>query len=103
MRWEVSRRPATPNDKAARSGAALHKKTRGSGGYFAACTMISTLRAGLASLASTVARAGELPGDTQAYHTSFIWPKVTMSVSQLSPDRIFGGSAPAVFRTVSIL
>src|SRR5258707_778244 len=32
----------------------------------AACTMISTLSAGLASLASTVARAGALPGDIQA-------------------------------------
>ena len=48
--------------------------------YFAATTMISTVYCGAASLASTVARAGVLPGDTQASHTAFISPKVFMSV-----------------------
>jgi hypothetical protein len=39
-------------------------------GYFAAWIMISTFSAGLASLASTGgARAGVLPGATQASHT----------------------------------
>src|SRR3954470_16436162 len=69
----------------------------------AACTMISTLSAGLASLASTVARAGELPGDTQESHTSFIWPQVPMSVSKMLADRIFDLSVPASFRNLSIL
>jgi hypothetical protein len=32
--------------------------------YFAAMTAISTLKAGAASFASTVARAGVLPGET---------------------------------------
>src|SRR5476649_2742857 len=63
---------------------------------FAHCTMISTLSAGLASLASTVARAGALPGETQASHTSFIWPQVPMSVSQMLADRIFDLSVPAI-------
>ena len=71
--------------------------------YLAACTMISTLSAGLASLASTVARAGVLPGDTQASHTSFIWPQVPMSVSQMLAYRIFDLSVPASFRNLSIL
>jgi|SRR5690349_8737977 hypothetical protein len=48
--------------------------------YFAATTMISTVNCGAASLASTVARAGVLPGDTQPSHTAFISPKVFMSV-----------------------
>ena len=50
------------------------------GGYFAATTMISTRYCGAASLASTVARAGVLPGDTQASHTAFISAKFFMSV-----------------------
>ena len=66
-------------------------------GYLAAWIMISTLSAGLASLASTVARAGVLPGATQASHTSFIWPQVPMSVSQMLADRIFDLSVPASF------
>jgi hypothetical protein len=48
--------------------------------YFAAVTMISTVYCGAASFASTVARAGVLPGDTQASHTAFISPNVLMSV-----------------------
>jgi hypothetical protein len=48
--------------------------------YFAAVTMISTVYCAAASLASTVARAGVLPGETQASHTAFISPKVFMSV-----------------------
>ncbi len=48
--------------------------------YFAATTMISTLYCGAASFASTVARAGVLPDDTQASHTAFISGKVFMSV-----------------------
>jgi hypothetical protein len=48
--------------------------------YFAATTMISTLYCGAASLASTVARAGVLPADTQPSHTAFISGKVFMSV-----------------------
>ena len=43
-------------------------------------TMISTLYCGDASLASTVARAGVLPADTQPSHTAFISGKVFMSV-----------------------
>ena len=48
--------------------------------YFAATTMISTLYCGAASLASTVARAGVLPADTQPSHTAFMSWKVFMSV-----------------------
>ncbi|SEO14359.1 hypothetical protein SAMN05443254_11919 [Bradyrhizobium sp. OK095] len=48
--------------------------------YFAAVTMISTVYCAAASLASTVARAGVLPGETQASHAAFISPKVFMSV-----------------------
>ena len=53
---------------------------RQSGDYFAATTMISTRYWGEASLASTVARAGVLPGDTQLSHTAFISAKFFMSV-----------------------
>jgi pimeloyl-ACP methyl ester carboxylesterase len=53
-----------------------HRRCR----YFAATTMISTLYCGAASLASTVARAGVLPADTQPSHTAFISWKVFMSV-----------------------
>src|SRR5258707_1196660 len=48
--------------------------------YLAATTMISTLYCGDASLASTVARAGVLPADTQPSQTAFISWKVFMSV-----------------------
>ena len=48
--------------------------------YFAAVTMISTVYCGAASFASTVARAGVLPDETQPSHTAFISPKVFMSV-----------------------
>jgi hypothetical protein len=48
--------------------------------YFAAVTMISTLYCGFASLASTVARAGVFPADTQPSHTAFISAKFFMSV-----------------------
>ena len=48
--------------------------------YLAATTMISTLYWGAASLASTVARAGVLPAETQPSHTAFISGKVFMSV-----------------------
>ena len=65
--------------------------------------MISTLRPGAASLASTVARAGALPGATQASHTSFIWLQVLMSVSQMLAERIFDLSVPASARNLSIL
>jgi hypothetical protein len=48
--------------------------------YRAAITMISTPYWGAASLASTVARAGVFPADTQPSHTAFISAKVFMSV-----------------------
>jgi len=48
--------------------------------YRAAVTMISTLYRGAASFASTVARAGVFPADTQPSHTAFISAKVFMSV-----------------------
>src|SRR5882724_10943635 len=48
--------------------------------HLAATTMISTLYCGDASLASTVARAGVLPAETQPSHTAFISWKVFMSV-----------------------
>jgi len=48
--------------------------------HLAATTMISTLYCGDASVASTVARAGVLPADTQPSHTAFISWKVFMSV-----------------------
>jgi len=47
--------------------------------YRAAITMISTPYCGAASPASTVARAGVLPADTQPSHTAFISGKVFMS------------------------
>ena len=52
----------------------------GEGSYLAATTMISTLYCGEASLASTVARAGVLPADTQPSQTLFMSAKVFMSV-----------------------
>lgn len=45
----------------------------------AAMTAISTVKAGAASFASTVARAGALPSGTQASHTAFISAKVPIS------------------------
>ena len=62
--------------------------------YLAAWIMISTERPGAASLASTVARAGALPGETQASQTSFIWLQVEMSVSQMLADSTFDLSVP---------
>jgi hypothetical protein len=66
------------------SKAGLLRFARNDGGnaqrYFAAITMISTLYCGAASLASTVARAGVLPADTQPSHAAFISGKVFMSV-----------------------
>src|SRR5204863_8201071 len=66
--------------------------------HFAAITMISTLYCGAASLASTVARAGVLPGDTQASHTAFISLKVFMSVIQILARRSFDLSVPHLAR-----
>ncbi len=63
-----------------RAAAARAAAKAGSRAYFAAITMISTVNCGAASLASTVARAGVLPGDTQPSHTAFISPNVFMSV-----------------------
>ncbi|SHN72047.1 hypothetical protein SAMN05444170_2180 [Bradyrhizobium erythrophlei] len=56
------------------------KRTSRRRDYFAAVTMISTLYFAAASLTSTVARAGVLPGETQASHTAFISGNVFMSV-----------------------
>jgi|ERR1700730_182205 hypothetical protein len=50
------------------------------GRYRAAVTMISTLYWGAASPASTVARAGVFPADTQPSHTAFISAKFFISV-----------------------
>src|SRR5204863_8896285 len=66
--------------------------------HFAAITMISTLYCGAASLASTVARAGVLPGDTQPSHTEFISCKVFMSVMQILARRSFDLSVPHLAR-----
>src|SRR5690242_11991016 len=63
--------------------------------YLAAVTMISTLLSGVASLASTVARAGVLPGDTQASQTAFISAKVRISASQILAVSSFDLSVPA--------
>src|SRR5918997_2996693 len=71
--------------------------------YFAAMTAISTLKAGVASLASTVARAGVLPGDTQASQTAFISWKVAMSVSQIFAMSSFDLSVPASARRLSMI
>jgi hypothetical protein len=51
--------------------------------------MISTLNSGRASLLSTVARAGGMPGVTHSSHTAFIWSKVEMSVSHSLADYNF--------------
>jgi hypothetical protein len=64
--------------------------------------MISTLYSGEASPASTVARAGVLPGDTHASHTAFISAKFAMSVIQILAERIFVLSVPAWARKPSI-
>ena len=57
----------------------------------------------MASFASTVARAGVLPGDTQASQTEFISAKLPMSVSQILVERSFDLSVPAALRSASIL
>ena len=67
--------------KMPRTARAIRGETLAADGpYFAATTMISTLYCGAASLASTVARAGVLPADTQPSHTAFMSGKVFMSV-----------------------
>src|SRR3954466_11746898 len=71
--------------------------------YFAAMTAISTLKAGAASFASTVARAGVLPGETQASHTAFISWNVAMSVIQMLVIRIFDLSVPASASRLSMM
>src|SRR5262245_2668171 len=57
--------------------------------------MISTRYCGEASFASTVARAGVLPGATQASHTAFISAKFAISVIQILADSSFDLSVPA--------
>src|SRR5215471_3979653 len=64
--------------------------------------MISTLYSGDASLASTVARAGVLLGDTQASQTAFISAKFAMSVIQILAERSLVLLVPAVARKPSI-
>src|SRR5215468_6651307 len=64
--------------------------------------MISTLYCGAASLASTVARAGVLPGDTQASHTAFISAKFAMSVIQMLAASSLVLLVPAAARKLSI-
>jgi hypothetical protein len=59
---------------------AIALRSCGRNAYFAATTMISTRYCGAASLASTVARAGVLPGDTHASQAAFISAKAFMSV-----------------------
>src|SRR5580658_9186720 len=68
----------------------------------AAITMISMLTPGAASLASTVARAGVLPGDTQASQTAFISANFAMSVIQILADRSLLLSVPAWAKKPSI-
>ena len=53
-------------------------------------------------MASTVARAGVLPGDTQASHTAFISAKFAMSVIQILAERSLLLSVPALARKPSI-
>ena len=67
--WMAGTSPAMTKNELLRTGA-----------YFAATTMISTRYSGAASPASTVARAGVLPGDTHLSHTAFISAKFFMSV-----------------------
>jgi hypothetical protein len=74
--FDVSKMPWRKSEGGARAG---RRHSEGEA-YFAATTMISTVNCGAASLASTVARAGVLPGDTQLSHAAFISPKVFMSV-----------------------
>ncbi len=64
--------------------------------------MISTRYSGLASLASTVARAGVWPLGIQASQASFIWPKPRISVSQILAERILDLWLPACFSSLSI-
>src|SRR3954453_23796912 len=71
--------------------------------HFAAVTMISTVYCGEASFASTVARAGALPGATQPSQTAFISLKVAMSESQIFADSSFDLSVPAWARSPSMI
>src|SRR5215813_7994182 len=59
--------PPAPHLRLSPSG-----RGRGKENYFAATTMISTRYSGPARRASTVARAGGLPFETQPSHTWFI-------------------------------
>jgi hypothetical protein len=61
------------------------------------------LNCGAASLASTVARAGALPGATQASQTPFISWKVDMSVSQMLAMRRRDLSVPASASSPSMM
>ncbi len=64
-----------PFDASNEPGAAIAPATA----QTTAVTTISTFQAGLASLASTVARAGALPGTTQASQARFMPSKSAMS------------------------
>ena len=64
----------------------------------AAVTWISIFFSGPCSSASTQARAGVLPGTTQASHTLFISSTVRMSESQMVAVRSFDLSVPALAR-----
>src|SRR5690606_4989397 len=60
-----------------------------------AVTTISTFQPGLASLASTVARAGAWPGVTHASHARFMPAKSAMSARKICARRIRVLSLPA--------
>src|SRR6516165_5196929 len=64
--------------------------------------MISTLWSDDASLASTVARAGVLPGDTQASQIAFISAKFAISVIQILAESSLVLLVPAAARKLSI-
>src|SRR4051794_31595892 len=75
--WRMGRAPE--QDGTAALDAAAAERFLPFRDYRAAITMISTPYFGDASLASTVARAGVLPGETQPSHTAFISAKVPIS------------------------
>ena len=80
---ECADRPPTPDPSpplASLAGGGEKERSNRPQRYLAAITMISTLYCGDASLASTVARAGVFPAETQPSHTAFISGKVFMSV-----------------------
>src|SRR5262249_7658230 len=58
---------------------------------------------GRASLLSTQARAGALPGVTHSSHTAFIWSKVEMSDSHTLADNNLDLSVPASAKRPPIL